>query len=191
MIECCIKCLGIIRKRSAGISITVEGEKKWACTDHEGCAGRQEKNKQSHRREIGGRVRRGRGRYTHLIVILDKFGAIYGYGNFYVDVVPDQTTDQALEEFLASRNYTMDDLAVEKIVSIPSEPEFGVRVKTSIEFTHDRAEVPDGICGRTRGCSPLGADWPCVRDADHSDHHQNQFGHGWDEFGTLKLEDAP
>ena len=189
-LECCSRCLHILYDRGDVQLMKIADEDTTACLDDEACEKRQAKQRESHRREIGRRLRAGRGRYTHLVVVQDKFGAVYGYGNFYLEVDPGQTPVGRLTAFLEKNDYTMEGLVVEKVLPIESDPETVPSGRTAVRIKHPREKVPDGICGERKLSLPLAAQWPCVREGGHEGHHEDQFGGGWDEFGWIKVVEA-
>ncbi len=113
MIECCVRCLWILRYPADGQQVPLFGNMEWACADEDKCAERQEENKLSHLNEIARRLRAGRGIHTHLVVVQDVFGHRFGYGNYYVAVKPGENPNDV------AKGYSDQDmLVVESIIPI-------------------------------------------------------------------------
>lgn len=120
-VEVCIKCLARIQG-ATGVMIDIDGQSWWCCRDQARCAARQSDNKARHQREIDHRIRAGRGRFTHLIVVQDTFGARYGYSDVFFDVRPGELPEDVLAAELSSRGWTMENLVYE-VIAIDCEPQ--------------------------------------------------------------------
>ena len=115
-IEVCHRCLRVLRGNARIDLDWLCGEWVWCCANLDVCKRRQKQNRRDHRNEIGERLFRGRGHHTHLIVVLDKFGAIYGYGNYYVAVEPGQSPERIADLYRRSPS-----LIIESILEIDPE----------------------------------------------------------------------
>ncbi len=98
-IEVCARCLTIIKGGDRAAQERLFGEWWWHCLNAEACSKRQQKNKARHQEEIARRLKNGRGHHTHLIVVLDQLGEMYGYGNYYVAVNPGEDPEQVAQKY--------------------------------------------------------------------------------------------
>lgn len=121
-IQVCVRCLEPSDAKSAVIQISLFDHWCWACTDTTRCIERQAENKTRHQREITHRIGRGAGRgarrHTHLVVVQDLFGNLYGYGNFYVAVNPGEDPQE-----VAGRYSCHEMLVVAVIIPIEASKE--------------------------------------------------------------------
>ena len=123
IIECCVRCMTGIYRSDELMHIERFGRQWGACKDLEKCATQQEQARARHQDEIARRLRGGKGRHTHLIVIQDRLGHEFGYGNYYVAVKPGEDPDEIARRKIAEADAKgpesdRDMLVVEKNVAI-------------------------------------------------------------------------
>lgn len=84
-IEVCIRCTRVLRPNNDATEERHYGRWWWRCADGDpACKRGQTENRIRHAREIERRMRSTE--HSHLIVVCDRFGAKWGYGNYYVGV---------------------------------------------------------------------------------------------------------
>lgn len=122
-IECCHRCLGILRRNDAAHQEELFGLAVWTCDDQQACNERLEEERAEHQREIARRLggKYARAHYGHLIVMQDRFGHRYGYGNFYIYVPRGSDPEQMAGEKIASATPDERELLVYEILSIPDQ----------------------------------------------------------------------
>ena len=112
-IEVCCRCLWVLKPPEDAQQIWLLEKWYWSCADGDKCAERQAENKVLHRKEIDGRLKRGRGIYTHLVVVLDHLGFMFGYGNYYVGVKPDEKWFEIAEKYINNP-----ELVIESVITL-------------------------------------------------------------------------
>lgn len=109
-IVCCSRCLHSLRSEAKSERATILGDEVWVCADAEECAKRQEENKVTHREEIDRRLRYLKMHHA-LVVILDKFGDLFGYSNYFPTVAPGDDLGAVIQE-----SAEHPDLVVSKVI---------------------------------------------------------------------------